>query len=324
MSPFSAKVLLKKSLIKDLNGNPIKSKFSSVTSDEQVQSENELLRRKVSQLESGLTLLTFKFEQSRLDCEQVYRTNTNLLVKIDHLDGKLSAAEEVKEKIELDHEQANNASISKITELEHALYKEKEEVSAQISANDKLREQIKSLNFQLCETRAKSKNEIEKVKKESKKEIKAWRKELGEERRKCIKLQSELKAATEDKVVEKPAHVGTEPSLESNVEEIECTICAKPIQNYEPDYFHGIEMNPACDDCKPPSVKAQKSEVDHSDVSSELPLTTRDSTCLASTTRDSTYLARTTRDSTCLASNTRDSTYLDSTRGTPPTWSPPA
>ena len=111
MSPFSAKVLLKKSLIKDLNGNPIQSKFSSVTSDEQVQSENELLRRKVSQLESGLTLLTFKFEQSRLDCEQVYRTNTNLLVKIDHLDGKLSAAEEVKEKIELDREQANNAYI---------------------------------------------------------------------------------------------------------------------------------------------------------------------------------------------------------------------
>ena len=105
MSPFSAKVLLKKSLIKDLNGNPIQSKFSSVTSDEQVQSENELLRRKVSQLESGLTLLTFKFEQSRLDCEQVYRTNTNLLVKIDYLDGKLSAAEEEKEKIELDHEQ---------------------------------------------------------------------------------------------------------------------------------------------------------------------------------------------------------------------------
>ena len=191
MSPFSAKVLLKKSLIKDLNGNPIKSKFSSVTSDEQVQSENELLRRKVSQLESGLTLLTFKFEQSRLDCEQVYRTNTNLLVKIDYLDGKLSAAEEEKEKIELDHEQANNASISKITELEHALYKEKEEVSAQISANEKLREQITSLNFQLCGTRAKSKNEIEKVKKESKKEIKAWRKELGEERRKCIKLQSD-------------------------------------------------------------------------------------------------------------------------------------
>ena len=161
MSPFSAKVLLKKSLIKDLNGNPIQSKFSTVTSDEQVQSENELLRRKVSQLEIGLTLLTFKFEQSRLDCEQVYRTNTNLLVKFDHLDGKLSAVEEVKEKIELDREQANNASTSKITELEHALYKEKEEVSAQISANDKLREQIKSLNFQLCETRAKSKNEIE-------------------------------------------------------------------------------------------------------------------------------------------------------------------
>jgi hypothetical protein len=123
-----------------------------------------------------------------------------------------------------------------------------------------------------------------------------------------------LKAATEDKVVEKPAHVGTVPSLESNVEEIESTICAKPIQNYEPDYFHGIETNPACDDCKPPSVKAQKSEVDHSDVSSELPLTTRDSTCLASTNRDFTYLDSTPRDSTYLVTTNMKAFSMDTTQ----------
>ena len=48
----------------------------------------------------------------------------------------------------------------------------------------------------------------------------------------------------------------TDYCLSSNPEE-DCTICAKPIKNYEPEFFHGVEMNPACDDCKSPASETQ-------------------------------------------------------------------
>ena len=50
--------------------------------------------------------------------------------------------------------------------------------------------------------------------------------------------------------------VFTEPSLATNtVEEIiECTICAEPIVEFVPDYFMGLEMDPAFDGCKRPTV----------------------------------------------------------------------
>ena len=41
-------------------------------------------------------------------------------------------------------------------------------------------------------------------------------------------------------------------------EEIECTICAEIIPNYEPEYFDGIEINPACDSCNPSSTETEK------------------------------------------------------------------
>ena len=40
----------------------------------------------------------------------------------------------------------------------------------------------------------------------------------------------------------------TEPNLLDN--SVDCTICAEPINKYEPEYFNGVEMNAACDSCK--------------------------------------------------------------------------
>ena len=38
---------------------------------------------------------------------------------------------------------------------------------------------------------------------------------------------------------------------------LECTVCAEPIDRYEPEYFNGVEMNPACNSCKTPSFENQ-------------------------------------------------------------------
>ena len=129
-----------------------------------------------------------------------------------------------------------------------------------------------TLNQQLVKTVTKSpllKSENEKA---LKVEIKHWRKELGEERRQRIKLEKGL-SELEAKVSESnktlipssrstdtsnssvlgslPVATSAEPAMPNPSEE-ECTICAEPIQNYEPEYFDGIEMNPACDACKSP------------------------------------------------------------------------
>jgi hypothetical protein len=45
---------------------------------------------------------------------------------------------------------------------------------------------------------------------------------------------------------------------EKVLEEINCTMCAVIIPNYTPDYFHGIEINPACQNCSPKDLNTFK------------------------------------------------------------------
>ena len=128
-------------------------------------------------------------------------------------------------------------------------------------------------------------------------EIKQWRKELGEERKQKIKLENalaELEAnLTESKETQQSSFttkgiltsstrssdssslctltvmMSADHCLSSNPEE-DCTICAEPIKNYEPEYFDGVEMNPACDNCKSPALETQIPSEQISNVATEL------------------------------------------------------
>ena len=42
--------------------------------------------------------------------------------------------------------------------------------------------------------------------------------------------------------------------VDDESEEVVCTICAEPIQNYVPKLFYGEPMNPACDNCDDESI----------------------------------------------------------------------
>ena len=65
-----------------------------------------------------------------------------------------------------------------------------------------------------------------------------------------INLENKIKHAVQEKVV--PADKArSNDTIEEDI--IECTICADPIPNYEPSLFNGVEINPACDLCNPPS-----------------------------------------------------------------------
>ena len=56
-------------------------------------------------------------------------------------------------------------------------------------------------------------------------------------------------------------------TITNAVEEIiECTICAEPILEFVPDYFMGLDMNPACDGCKSPTVDTDAQSEEHSSM----------------------------------------------------------
>ena len=156
-----------------------------------------------------------------------------------------------------------------------------------------------TLNRGLVKARSKSPSKSGEVK-ALKVEIKQWRKELGEERKQKIKLEKALAEQearlTESKETQQSsftpkeilnastgsressdasslytlaAVMSADPCLSSNPEE-DCTICAEPIHNYKPEYFDGLEMNPACDNCKTPSLETQISSKQLSNVPTDL------------------------------------------------------
>ena len=197
LSPFSPKVLLKKTLTKDLNGNLLKAKFSDERTFDQIKAENE---------------------------------NEDII------------------------------------ELGHKISQKNEEVVGLTSFNHNIQEQVQKLNSELSESKDCFNEEIEEVKKNSKKEIKVWKKKLGKERRMRINLEEKVKHATavenqsvNEKFVPITSNLNTnvtETALsEDTIEEdiIECTICAELIPNFQPTLFFGVEINPACDMCNPPS-----------------------------------------------------------------------
>ena len=95
--------------------------------------------------------------------------------------------------------------------------------------------------------------------------MKSWRKDLGDEVKKNVKLEKTLKKyleAGKDEtlpVLNGSSAVSITPSINpltasnpdnsSSSSSILCSICAIPIVNYVPKYFLGEKFNPACDKC---------------------------------------------------------------------------
>ena len=168
MSPFSANIFLKKTFIKDMNGNPLKTEFSNAPTIDQIKAENLFLNRKVVHLESTSSSLTSQYEYTLLDCQQVHQTNANLLQKVENLHAKLSAAEE------------ENYQLKRIQE-QIKTKEDKIQLEAKI-ANEGLIKQVQRLNSELLEIKERLKRRLKRYRKRVKHEIKGWKKELGEER----------------------------------------------------------------------------------------------------------------------------------------------
>ena len=111
------------------------------------------------------------------------------------------------------------------------------------------------LNKELRETKKRAENEKSCLVKAHKSEVKAWRKDLGEETKQRIKLENKIEMQLNDKV-DNTGPVASKPSFASIpvhktkiASETVCSICGTEIVDYKPKYFLGTAFNPACADC---------------------------------------------------------------------------
>ena len=115
------------------------------------------------------------------------------------------------------------------------------------------------LNKEMNDIRQKNKEENSLNKREYRREIKSWKKDLGQATSENIKLKKRL----DDYVAKfgdfKAEHLPKRKKKKQfhrlcskgsmNSDEVTCSICAAVIDDYVPRYFLGNKFNPACDNC---------------------------------------------------------------------------
>ena len=222
LSPFSATISLKNSLIKDKHGRvQIPSTFSRA---------NQL--SEVSKLSA--------------ENEELKQINTNLELTVASLKADLAKAnDEVKART------TDEKSKSRTIQDDLILNNHIQEVNRLKNHNENLKGNIKRLNGELKETKDKFKKQTAELRKSFKAEIKDWRRELGEERRQKMKVENKL-----NEILSKPRlgnsskEIDSEKVAHSNAPpDVECVICAEPIANNTPKFILGEEINSACNAC---------------------------------------------------------------------------
>ena len=100
-------------------------------------------------------------------------------------------------------------------------------------------------------TRPRLSEEKDEAAKAFKQEIKLWKKKLGNERRKKIKLERKLSSLLSSSIISTIPLQNSIPNLiEKTVdeprEEETCSICMETIPNCTPKFSQGLLINPAC------------------------------------------------------------------------------
>ena len=245
MTPFAAHISLKRSLIKEKSGVPRLPSTLETKSPKDPNSQsiiealvvkNLQLEQRVNDLKEELTSIidnsraSFLFEQKDLNIKKESEDDMHINILEDEIKNLKVENEEFREKFKEQKQE--------IGDLEN-IVKTKGEIS-------------NNLNKKLSEIKIKNDKECVALKKMHKTEVKAWKKELGQERREKIKLEKELKIIADE---QKNNHVNKvkepEPlsSLPPSAAEFQCSICGVEIANFKPKYLLGEMFNPACSNC---------------------------------------------------------------------------
>ena len=252
VSPFSAQISLKKSLVKDRAGNilhpPTNFQFQSYENSrkshhkdvENIEEENKKLKNELLILHRNHEALVNDFNKACQTIETLENRDIKPVVVSN------SVIEEYTCEIrDLNH---NNAALqTKIDERDDTITELKK-------MNKNSREAADRINKELNEIKIKYSKEKAVLIKEHRAEIKVWRKDLGEVTKENIKLKEKLDNKLNDlsvtaSEVSLPTHENPRNQQQQPESKVICNICANPILNYKPKYFLGEVFNPACSEC---------------------------------------------------------------------------
>ena len=239
LSPFSAVISLKKSFVKDLDGNSI------LPSHQETCNTNFELTENQQNLEEKLQTLTKNYNDLLIEYERSNKT-------IGNLEMQLESYKNVKLEPFMDESQFE----IKISTLEKTLAERDRTIASLKIGQSTVQNVVKKLNTEVTENRKQFQDEKNIILKQNRAEVKVWKKELGQANSRIIKLEKKIKMSKVPSIktsVSKASHP-TEPTSEVIVEQIKddmelCSICATRILNYTPKYFMGNMFNPACENC---------------------------------------------------------------------------
>ena len=200
LSPFSANISLKKTLVKNKAG------FYLIPADDPIlrthEIENIELRKKVSDLEHVIADLKSRLGESETKCDHAYQT-------IHRLEGEARIKQENIDTKESDLNKALADHLEKKTIEISSLEEEKKQLQAKIhDIQISLKNSISAatrLKKEVIDNRNNHEKELRLTTKNLKSEIKSWRKDLGFERSEKIKTERKLATVMNDLSKPKPS-----------------------------------------------------------------------------------------------------------------------
>ena len=255
LSPFSAIISLKKTIVKDRFGIPIVPPSSTSPQSSMSPNDFAILASKNLKLESDLATLHHNYEVSVDDCAAAHAKiklfESQHQIKTEAEDFKKSDVKVLKHQIE---------QLAKENEYQRS---EIEELKV---SKSKSKEAFERLNKKYNESRTSFCKEKSLILKHHKADIKSANKDLGEAIKLRIKAEEELEKSQKSlkscstlntketsitSTVLDSSLIPDSDTPQTNSKETCCTICAHVIVNYVPEYIFETEMGPACDSCKP-------------------------------------------------------------------------
>ena len=241
ISPFSAVISLKKSLIRDVTGKPLlPSKIKPEKYDPDSKDLDALVVKNL-ELEEELRCLSIKHEKTIQNLQKFHQ--------------------EAEIKFESDSRSLYKELEKEIDKLKELLKNRDNEIISLQNGKKAAAEATGKLRKALGDIRVKFEKEKTSIKKEHRAEVKSWRQDLGNANSKIIKLEKKLeqqtsiskcqmKNTTNFKKHTSKSEVAKDQSEKENQNNIYCTICGLKISKHIPEYFLGEKFNPTCETCK--------------------------------------------------------------------------
>ena len=247
LTPFAANISLKKTPVRDKSGIPLPVDVKTTSCDVSAASDVTAHRSEYVKLEKELSTLKQKYS------EQLDRQLENIQALAQENQELLSSRDLANETI------ANLVQENKL--LKYTIEGQDVEIKELETANKTKKEISDKLNKNLNDLKVKYNKEKIELSKKHKAEVKHWRKELGEETKRKIKLLEQLKDEENNEIVKATTaknkskkkalkSASTLLNRNSNPSTTVCSICSLDIPEYVPEYFCGEKYNPTCESCK--------------------------------------------------------------------------